>query len=264
MKYMLLIYSAEDAWTPETRQACLVESLGICEQLAAQGKLLTASPLSSVATATTVRARQGQSHITTGPFAETVEQLGGFYVLELDHLDEAIAIAGRLPPARKGTVEIRPVWPLEGLPAAHFQRVQEHAADLRPFLLLCYDDEAHWQAAGPEVHRAAMDEAAAITRELAAAGKYISAAPLHPVATATSVRVRAGQRQVSDGPFAETREVLGGYYLILAHDQAEAVAVAARHPGARVGAVEVRALQDLSPVRSSPEPVASLAEVRGT
>lgn len=264
MKYMLLIYSAEDAWTPETRQACLVESLGICEQLAAQGKLLTASPLSSVSTATTVRVRQGQAHFTTGPFAETVEQLGGFYLLELDHLDEAITIAGRLPPTRKGTVEIRPVWPLEGLPAAHFHRIQEPAANLQPFLLLCYDDEVHWQGVGPAVHRAAMDEAAAITHELAAAGKYISAAPLHPIATATSVRVRAGQRHVSDGPFAETREVLGGYYLILAHNQTEAAAVAARHPGARVGAVEVRALQDLSQVRPSAEPVASSAEVCGT
>ncbi len=91
-----------------------------------------------------------------------------------------------------------------------------------------------------------MLEAVALTHRLDARGQYLSASPLHPIVTATSVRVRNGQRIVTDGPFAETREVLGGYYLILAQDHHEAVEIAAEHSGARVGAVEVRQIFDLS------------------
>src|SRR5262249_8419826 len=109
MKYMLLIHGAEDAWTEDSRRACMVESLSICNELAAQGKFLDASPLQSVRTAASVRLRDGRTLVTDGPFAETTEQLGGYYVLDLADLDEAIAVAARLPPATKGTVEIRPL-----------------------------------------------------------------------------------------------------------------------------------------------------------
>lgn len=113
MKYMLLIYSAEDSWTEEERQQCMQKSMAICESLQAEGKLIMADPLQSVNVATTVRVRQGQRQVTDGPFAETAEQLGGFYLIDVDHLDEAMSIAESLPPTKKGSVEIRP---LEQLP----------------------------------------------------------------------------------------------------------------------------------------------------
>ena len=116
MKYMLLIYGAEEAWTEDERRACMIESLGICDELAARGKFLGASPLQSVQTAACARVRDGRALVTDGPFAETTEQLGGYYVLDLAHLDGAIAVAARLPPAAKGTVEIRPLLTLDGLP----------------------------------------------------------------------------------------------------------------------------------------------------
>src|SRR5438093_12146141 len=116
MKYMLLIYGAEGAWTEDERRACMTESLGVCEELAARGKFRGASPLQSVTTAATVRVRDGRTLVTDGPFAETTEQLGGYYVLDLTDLDEAITVAARLPPAAKGTVEIRPLVELDGLP----------------------------------------------------------------------------------------------------------------------------------------------------
>ncbi len=116
MKYMLLIYSAEDGWTEEQREQCLSDSTELCHELSAQGKLLGASPLHPVSTATSIRVRNGKRQITDGPFAETTEQLGGYYIIDVDDLDEAIAIAARLPPATKGTVEIRPLFPLPGLP----------------------------------------------------------------------------------------------------------------------------------------------------
>ena len=112
MKYMLLIYSDEDCWTDETRKECMLESMAVCDELAEQGKLIATSPLHSVSAATSIRIRDGQRQITDGPFAETTEQLGGYYVIDVDNLDEAIEVASRIPPAKVGTIEIRPVFPL--------------------------------------------------------------------------------------------------------------------------------------------------------
>ena len=119
MKYMLLIYSAESGWTEPEREACMLTSMSVCEELAAQGKFIAASPLHSVLTATSVRVRDGRPLITDGPFAETTEQLGGYYVIDVENLDEAIAVAARLPPAKKGTVEIRPIFDVSGLQQQH-------------------------------------------------------------------------------------------------------------------------------------------------
>ncbi len=112
MKFMLLIYGSENDWTQEQRKACMIESSTISEELKQLGKLVESAPLRSITTATSVRVRDGKKQITDGPFAETAEQLGGYYILDVDNLDEAIAIAARLPPASKGTVEIRPIEPL--------------------------------------------------------------------------------------------------------------------------------------------------------
>ena len=116
MKYMLLIYGAESSWTDDERKSCMIESMGICKELEAQGKWIASSPLHSVETATSVRVRDGLRQITDGPFAVTTEQLGGYYIIDVDNLDEAIAIAARIPPAKKGTVEIRPLFELPELP----------------------------------------------------------------------------------------------------------------------------------------------------
>lgn len=109
MKYMLLIYGREDAWTKEEYQVCIQESLEICDELAAEGKFVSASPLQPIAQATSLRIRDGKRQIMDGPFAETTEQLGGYYIIDVADLDEAIAISSRLPPAKVGTVEIRPL-----------------------------------------------------------------------------------------------------------------------------------------------------------
>jgi hypothetical protein len=116
MKYMLLVYLNEQAMTDEERAHCYVESAQLTQELSARNQYLAASPLHPVATATSVRVRGGKRLITDGPFAETREQLGGYYVIEAKDLDEAISIAERVPPAKFGTVEIRPVMEIEGLP----------------------------------------------------------------------------------------------------------------------------------------------------
>jgi hypothetical protein len=113
------------------------------------------------------------------------------------------------------------------------------------FMLLCYDDEKAWEKAGQAALKAAMQEAVQLTHEIHVKGQYIDAAPLESVSTATSVRVREGKRLVTDGPFAETREVLGGYYLIDVEDLDAAIRIAERHPGARVGTVEIRPILEI-------------------
>ena len=117
MKYMLLIYGAEDAWTEEERAQCMNDSTRLCHELDAKGQYLGASPLHPVAMATSVRLRNDRRMVTDGPFAETREQLGGYYLVDVASLDGAITIAERIPGARKGTVEIRPVFELPDLPA---------------------------------------------------------------------------------------------------------------------------------------------------
>jgi hypothetical protein len=117
MKYMLLIYFSEQIGLSETeRQECYAESIQLAKQLQASGQYLAANPLHPTALATSVRVRDGKRIVTDGPFAESREQLGGYFLIDANNLDEAIAIAARIPMARKGTVEVRPVIEIPGLP----------------------------------------------------------------------------------------------------------------------------------------------------
>ena len=116
MKYMLLIYLSEQALTEAEREQCYVKSAQLARDLSESGNYLSAGPLHPVATATSVRLREGKRLVTDGPFAETREQLGGYYLIEAKNLDEAIRIAERVPVATVGTIEIRPVLEISGLP----------------------------------------------------------------------------------------------------------------------------------------------------
>jgi hypothetical protein len=116
MKYMLLVYTDEQAWTDAEREHCYADSIDLAHQLQAAGKFLATAPLHPVAAATSVRVRDGKRNITDGPFAETREQLGGYFLIDAKDLNEAIAIAERIPGAKKGTIEIRPVLEIPGVP----------------------------------------------------------------------------------------------------------------------------------------------------
>jgi hypothetical protein len=116
MKYMLLIYGDEHALNGIERQECEEESVELAQEIDSKGLYLAASPLEPTSSATSVRVRDGKRLVTDGPFAETREQLGGFFLIEARDLDEAIAIAAQIPMARRGTVEVRPVRELKGLP----------------------------------------------------------------------------------------------------------------------------------------------------
>lgn len=117
MKYMLLVYGDEQASDEAEREQCYRDSAHLANDIRSTGRYLVAAPLHPVATATSVRVRYGRRLVTDGPFAETREQLGGYFIVDVPDLDEAIEIAGRLPGARLGTVEIRPIMEIPGLPA---------------------------------------------------------------------------------------------------------------------------------------------------
>ncbi|HLQ78778.1 MAG TPA: YciI family protein [Terriglobia bacterium] len=117
MKYMLLVYLDENAMNEGERTDCYKKSAQLAQDIHAKGQFLAASPLHPTTTATSVRVREGRKIVTDGPFAETREQLGGYYLIEGKNLDEAIGIAERIPGARWGTIEIRPVMEISGLPA---------------------------------------------------------------------------------------------------------------------------------------------------
>jgi hypothetical protein len=116
MKYMMLIYQDENSLSETERQDCYAESTQLAVELSKSGQYLGAGPLHPTSTATSVRVRDNKRLVTDGPFAETREQLGGYYLIDAKDLDEAIGIAGRIPGGRWGTVEIRPVMEIPGLP----------------------------------------------------------------------------------------------------------------------------------------------------
>ncbi len=116
MRYMLLIYLDEQALDETERVECYEESTQLAHQLKSAGQYLAAAPLQPTPAATSVRVREGRRLVTDGPFAETREQLGGYFMVDVKDLDEAIAVAARIPMARRGTVEIRPVIEIPGLP----------------------------------------------------------------------------------------------------------------------------------------------------
>ncbi len=113
------------------------------------------------------------------------------------------------------------------------------------YLCLIYENEKVWEQMPREEAEAIFGEYFALTEGLKQSGQYVGGNPLQPTSTATTVRVRDGKVSVTDGPFAETREQLGGYFLIDAKDLNEAIQIAARIPSARTGSIEVRPVMEI-------------------
>ena len=119
MKFLLLVHHNEEnfsKFSEATRRDMLAESVRLTHQLHENGQYVHASPLHPTPGTVLVRVRDGKSFVTDGPFAETREQLAGYFLVNATDRDEAVAIASRIPGARIGTVEVRAVWDIEGLP----------------------------------------------------------------------------------------------------------------------------------------------------
>lgn len=115
MKYLCLVYGEED----KIRNMDDLHCLAFDQSIRQSGHCIASEALQPVATATTVRVRDGKVTVTDGPFAETKECLAGYYMIEAKDLDEAIRIASRIPPAEVGSIEVRPIRPIREAPNAH-------------------------------------------------------------------------------------------------------------------------------------------------
>ncbi|MCC9599435.1 YciI family protein [Stieleria sp. JC731] len=116
MKFLVLMYGREDAWPGEEHREAIAESVQVCHDLNEKGQFLAAAPLEKASRAKCVRVRDGKASVQDGPFAETKEVLGGYFLIDVDDMDQAIEVAKRIPGARRGIAEIRPVMEVEGLP----------------------------------------------------------------------------------------------------------------------------------------------------
>ena len=163
-------------------------------------------------TATHVRIREGKRVVQDGPFAETREQLGGYYTLDASSEEEALEWASKIPDAAVGTIEVRPVRNAVTAPTPPDKDGKKE------YLLVIYEPEARWASLGEEEAKAIFARYNDFSTSLKQSGRFVAGGQLDGTKKARSVSTKAGERVVRDGPFAETREQLGGYYRILARD----------------------------------------------
>jgi hypothetical protein len=235
VKVLALIYGDEARWeaaSEEDRNTMLARYVAFGE--AANGNIVDGAQLAPTRTATTVRVRNGEAIVTDGPFAETKEQLGGFYLFEVESLGEAAALAAQIPGAASGAVELR---------AGHDGGVA------MKYLMLLNNDAASiesWHELSQEEARKLREQEVPRWNELfgwiSEQSIDLDGLELEEAAKARVVRVRDGETLVSDGPFAETKEVTGGYFLADCEDLDQAIELAQRVPLVGKGSVEIRPL----------------------
>lgn len=173
--------------------------------------------------------RQGERILATdGPFAEAAEVVGGFYVIDVADLDEAIEVAGKLPAVATGAVELRPA-------AQYFPHAEPGA---QWWAALLWEQAEAVIAPGTPEWEGALAEHGAFAE--AAGPALVGGVALHPPGTATTLRAPAGELVLTDGPFAEAAEVIDGLYLFTAPDRAAAVELAGKIPLGPTGATELR------------------------
>jgi hypothetical protein len=224
MEFMLLF--TEPAGAPKPEPGRFTEMKAFAEELADQGKLRRGAPLRAASEGARVRVRDGKALVSDGPFAESKEVVGGFWIVDVASREEAIEIARRCPHARYGRIELHPVRarysfadPEKGTPFLFAFRMEHGLTD---------SDNAK------------MNEMIAFGQELERNGKLFETAPLGQAPPAARVETRSGKILVTDGPFAEAKEAVGGYSLVRAEGREEAIEIAKRYPHAKWGPVEVR------------------------
>lgn len=244
MKYVLLIHESESSRPAdkEAGAAVVAEYREFSKAIHATGRSGDSAPLEPITTATCVRVRDKKRSVSDGPFAETKEQLGGYYSIDAKDEAEAIEWGARIPGAKTGSIEVRQVASMNM--DSMDEKLGTAATGTKDYIVLIYDREDEWASMAEARRNELFAAYGAFTRGIRSEGQFVAGAPLVASKTARIVRVRDGKRTVTDGPFAETREQLGGYYRVRARDLDEAVAIAARVPSAEIGTIEVRPVMD--------------------
>lgn len=240
MKYLLLVCS-DDVAEPEKDAVVEAEVPKWIDEMDGRGVRLLGRPLHARDAAATVRVREGATIVTDGPFSESKEWIGGFDILDCADLDEAIEVASKHPLAQFHEVEIRPFWDGFELSETAAEYARGDSSGDPAYLMLMFLDGI---AGDPETEASVRGDGNAWAAELESRGKQILGYPLQHKDVATTVQVRNGETLVSDGPFVETTEFIGGIDLVRCASREEAIEIAAQHPLARVHAVEVRAIRE--------------------
>ena len=238
MTYLLLICAPENVQlTPEQSAAMGPATDAWLAEM--EGVRLEGGPLRPVRETAVVRVRDGETLVSDGPFAETKEQIAGYDVIECSSMGEAVEVAARHPVAKFGTIEVRPFGP-EGWwrsaqrrgPAGAPEYLMIHRVDVTADLGPAADCTMPGSPAARSLQ--------AWNEETDARGVKLASGRLELPAAARAVRMRDGEMLVSDGPFAETKEQVAGLNILTCPSLAEAAEIAAQHPTARIGALELR------------------------
>lgn len=234
MKYMLMLHGDDQAYrnrSPEETGSVLERHRAVSAELRRAGKYVAGERLRYREEAVTIRAREGEAVVLDGPFAEAREVLGGFYLIDADSKDEAIRWARKLPLDEHGAIEIRPArtgaqWrgPVQGK-----QR----------YMVMLVASEETLAAQTRETIFESIDRHYELSLELAAQGRFVGSRSLGGGGEASTLRCRDGKPVVSDGPFAETKELVVGYFVV-ACDSREQAALVGRELLFGLDAVEVR------------------------
>jgi hypothetical protein len=220
----LLLFTAPTG-SPEPTPVGMAEMGRFSAELARQGKLRRGAPLASPSSSAWVRVRDGRVTVSDGPFAETKELVGGFWVIEAASREEALDIASRTPHASHAVVEVHAIEWRDAVP---------DPGKGTPFLLAFRMEPGLCDPGGSK--RAEMIEFGAALEE---DGTTVETAPLAEDPAPARVEVRRGRLPVTDGPFAEAKGAIGGYAVVRVGGRAEAIARAKRYPHPRWGPIEV-------------------------
>jgi hypothetical protein len=229
MRYML-IFTADPDLEPEWNEDLNAAAIAWLDEAIGSGAGLQGSRLRPAADATTVKIRGGELVITDGPYAETKEQVAGYDLLECDTLDDAVRWAARHPHSRTGATEVRALpdeAPATPLPAPG-------AGKTRYMMFVCTDPAVDQRELGN------VEPVDPWVDDTSGRGVRLYGSELEPPARARTVRVRDSGTLVTDGPFAETKEQIAGFDVLECADLDEVIEIAARHPMARRGLLEVR------------------------
>jgi hypothetical protein len=232
VEFVLLIVDRKEAGSEE--RASLEEMGRFAGELAREGRIRGGSPLHPESEGARVRLRGGRALVTDGPFAESREVIGGYVVVEAASRAEALEIAKRCPHARAGIVEVRLAPDRDAAGAA--------AGSGPRFLFLL-----HMEPGLVDPDQSKYREMVAYDEALKREGCYVESSQLALEPPAARVEGRGGRTLVTDGPFAETKEIAGGYYVVRAESRARAIEIAERCPHARWGSVEVREIFPVGP-----------------
>lgn len=237
MRFMCLLYDEEPTAETPDDPGIFEAYAALDEELAAEGVYVHGEALHLSPTARSLRKATDGVMVTDGPFIETREHLGGFYVLECNSVEEAQGWAAKIPAAATGRVEVRPM-------AGHERRLLDPPGKPR-FMALIYGDESRFVPLGSPEQQDIVSGHQRLTAQLIDNGEFVTGDGLWLSKTATTVTVRDGQVFVTQGPFAETREVLGGYYELACESVERAVEVSKQLIFNDNGGIEVRPVLDL-------------------